>query len=67
MVNLPDYHEENDDEIILPADTLAILNEFWHEQAVLESNEIISNGGERTFGENWVCIIVIDYFILFRI
>lgn len=54
MVNLPGYQDENDDDLTLPADTLAILNEFLHEKAVLESNELISNGAEKTFGENWV-------------
>lgn len=54
MVNLPGYPNENDDDLTLPADTLAILNEFLHEKAVLESNEQISNGADKTFGENWV-------------
>lgn len=49
-------NNDSDDEPSLPADTIAILNEFLREQTVDESKENADNvdGTEKVFGENWV-------------
>lgn len=55
MVKIPFINDEQrdnievDDDIVLPADTLAILNEFLREKAETESTE-----NSQSFEENWV-------------
>lgn len=58
----------DEDEICLPADTLAILNQFLAEKSRREQEELEKveqkAGKETQFEEDWVCMneIFVQYF-----
>lgn len=51
--------DNEDDPVTLPADTLAILNEFLQNKREQESSE--SNGPDKQnmFEEDWVCLLLV--------
>lgn len=54
-----DRIENEDDPVALPADTLAILNEFLQNKRDQESFESNGPGNSVMFEEDWVCLLIV--------
>lgn len=58
QINDSNGKEEEDDDLKLPADTLAILNEFLREKHDNENSELCNPNAVDSFEENWVISVV---------